>query len=191
MVIDPFVSFPNEYEIKRIPKLIIESDNDPLVELQLREDLKKLYPSALVKTFHNEGHFPYINAAGEYNEALKEFFASSDEFGLVEKTVLTYFEGRRMANIIMLEEVFTSDAELFAVLDFELRKIPVQKYFEKVKADGPRKVSTSILDGNITNNMAVFKTSFQYSDTEYQDYLTLLEVSGKWKIVSKTFTKLN
>ena len=191
VVIDPFVSHPNEYKIKRIPKLIIESDNDPLVELQLREDLKKLYPSARFRTFHNEGHFPYINAAREYNQFLTEFFASPDEFKEAEKTVKAYFEGRRTANIEMLSEVFAENAELFAVLDNELRKIPVQEYFEKVKADGPSQIKTTILDGNITNNMAVFKTRFQYGDKEYQDYLTLLKVSGKWKIVSKTFTKLN
>jgi hypothetical protein len=191
VVIDPFVSHPNEYRIKRIPKLIIESDNDPLVELQLREDLKKLYPSAKVRTFHNEGHFPYINAAEEYNQFLKEFFASTEEFTEVEKTVNAYFEGRRTANIKLLSEVFAENAELFAVLDNELRKIPVKEYFEKVKADGPSKVTTTILYGNRVNNIAFFKTKFQYQDKEFQDYLTLLKVNDHWKIVSKTFTKLN
>jgi pimeloyl-ACP methyl ester carboxylesterase len=44
-----------------IPVLIIEADNDPLVELTLREQLKELYPSAEVHTFSNVGHFPYLN----------------------------------------------------------------------------------------------------------------------------------
>lgn len=55
------------------PILIFESDNDPLVPLVLREALKKLYPTAQVHTFHNKGHFPFINAPTEYNKALKVF----------------------------------------------------------------------------------------------------------------------
>ncbi len=74
VVIDNFVATPEVYEIKRIPKLIIESDNDPLIPTILREEIKVLYPDAEVYTFHNEGHFPYINAADEYNRVLKEFF---------------------------------------------------------------------------------------------------------------------
>ena len=74
VVIDKFVATPDKYDIKRIPKLIIESDNDPLIPPGLRKEIKDLYPDAQVFTFHNEGHFPYINAAKEYNKVLREFF---------------------------------------------------------------------------------------------------------------------
>lgn len=74
VVVDPFL-VRNSYDTKRIPKLIIESDNDPLVEKELRENLKKSYPKAIVFTFHNEGHFPYINAANQYNKVLIDFFS--------------------------------------------------------------------------------------------------------------------
>ena len=74
VVVDKFTATPEENSIKRIPKLIIESDNDPLIPLVLRTEIKQLYPDAKVYTFHNEGHFPYINAAEEYNKVLREFF---------------------------------------------------------------------------------------------------------------------
>lgn len=74
IVIDKFEATPDKYDIKRIPKLIIESDNDPLIPSGLRKEIKDLYPDAQVFTFHNEGHFPYINAAKEYNKILREFF---------------------------------------------------------------------------------------------------------------------
>jgi len=74
VVVDKFTATPEEFSIKRIPKLIIESDNDPLIPLVLRTEIKQLYPDAKVYTFHNEGHFPYINAAEEYNKVLHEFF---------------------------------------------------------------------------------------------------------------------
>ena len=73
IVVDFFTINPSLDKYKRIPKLIIESDNDPLVSPNLRRDLKSLYSDAEVYTFHNEGHFPYINAADEYNRVLRSF----------------------------------------------------------------------------------------------------------------------
>ena len=56
-----------------IPVLIVEADNDPLVELALREQLKAVYPTAEVYTFSGVGHFPYLNRASEYTKILADF----------------------------------------------------------------------------------------------------------------------
>ncbi len=56
-----------------IPLLIMESDNDPLVPIELRTKLKQYYTSARVHTFHHKGHFPYLNAPAEYNAVLADF----------------------------------------------------------------------------------------------------------------------
>jgi len=58
-----------------IPVLIVESDNDPLVELTLREQLKAAYPTATVHTFSSAGHFPYLNRAQEYTRLLVNFLS--------------------------------------------------------------------------------------------------------------------
>ncbi len=67
-VVEPF-----EAPVIAIPLLIIESDNDPLVEAALREQLKTTYPAAEVHTFANAGHFPYLNHADAYTTVLKAF----------------------------------------------------------------------------------------------------------------------
>jgi len=77
VVVDQFVAHPNRLEIHKIPKLIFESDNDPLIELPLRKALKELYPDAKVHTFHQEGHFPYVNATDEYNRVLASFLSDN------------------------------------------------------------------------------------------------------------------
>jgi pimeloyl-ACP methyl ester carboxylesterase len=56
-----------------IPKLIIESENDPLIEPELRTLLRDYYPESHLYTFHNAGHFPYINRGEEYNKIINEF----------------------------------------------------------------------------------------------------------------------
>ena len=74
-VVEKFMPEETEY----IPKMIIESDNDPLVNKELRENLKKLYPEAKVVTMHNVGHFPYVNAPDKYNKILETFFNENKE----------------------------------------------------------------------------------------------------------------
>ena len=58
-----------------MPVMILESDNDPLVDLVLREQLRAAYPEAAVHTFSAAGHFPYLNRAEEYTRLLDEFFS--------------------------------------------------------------------------------------------------------------------
>ncbi|MBN2639013.1 MAG: alpha/beta hydrolase [Bacteroidales bacterium] len=73
IVVDYFTAHSDREDIRLIPKLIIESDNDPLVNPLLRKQLKNLYSDAKVYTFQNKGHFPYVNASNEYNEILHAF----------------------------------------------------------------------------------------------------------------------
>ncbi len=56
-----------------MPHLIIESDNDPLVSRELRDMLRRTYPGAAVHTFHNTGHFTYLNDPTSYTRVLSEF----------------------------------------------------------------------------------------------------------------------
>jgi len=72
-VIDKF----DKKETPNIPKLIIESDNDPLVKEPLRKKLTEAYPDAKVVTLKHMGHFPYVNEPDKYNEVLKSFFEES------------------------------------------------------------------------------------------------------------------
>ena len=191
IVIDPFLVKTNSYKIKRIPKLIIESDNDPLIQPQLRKELKELYPNAKVYTFHNEGHFPYINASNEYNKVLRHFLKEKNEYSEVEKTITNYFEGRKNADLTQLQSAFSKNAKLFSIKNNTELIIPLESYLDKVKSDGKQKVNTKILNGDITRNIANFKTKFTYPELSFTDYLTLLKTNDNWKIISKTYTKTN
>ncbi|MDP2089862.1 MAG: alpha/beta hydrolase [Flavobacteriaceae bacterium] len=78
VVVDSFYVSPSNLKINTIPKLIIESDNDPLVPPILREEIKKLYPNAKIYTFHNEGHFPYVTDAQNYSKIIDAFLNESN-----------------------------------------------------------------------------------------------------------------
>lgn len=58
-----------------IPILIIEADNDPLVNETLRAQLRQVYPSSILVTLEDVGHFPYLNQAEAYTKLLTDFLA--------------------------------------------------------------------------------------------------------------------
>ncbi|MDO9037593.1 MAG: alpha/beta fold hydrolase [Lutibacter sp.] len=190
IIVDRFSIIPDKYELKRIPKLIIESDNDPLIQPELRKKIKELYANAEVFTFHQEGHFPYINAASAYNKALRNFLEKENDYEIAEKTITNYFEGRKNANLSQLKNAFSENANLYTIQNDTTLTIPVFAYLSKVQIEGIQQVETKIMDGDITGNIACYKTSFIYSDKSYTDYLTLVKKQNDWKIVSKTFTKI-
>lgn len=76
---DSFVPDRLDEKKMRIPKLIVESDNDPLIDPELRSALKILYPESLVYTFRNKGHFPYVNTVKEYNEVVEAFLKTKPQ----------------------------------------------------------------------------------------------------------------
>jgi len=72
-VVQPFIA--PDLDALKIPVLIVEADNDPLVEKVLREQLKLTYPSAEVQTLSGVGHFPYLNRAPVYTDMIATFIA--------------------------------------------------------------------------------------------------------------------
>ena len=57
--------------------LIIEAQNDPLINPELRQRLKQTYPMAQVHTFGDVGHFSYLNKPEAYTQVLERFFHKS------------------------------------------------------------------------------------------------------------------
>jgi pimeloyl-ACP methyl ester carboxylesterase len=66
-VVQPFTA--PDLSVLKVPVLIIEADNDPLVEKALREQLKSTYPSARVRTL-SSGHFPYLNRSTGFTDII-------------------------------------------------------------------------------------------------------------------------
>jgi maspardin len=71
-VVQPFTA-PDLDKLK-IPALIVEADNDPLVEKALREQLKAIYPTAGVRTL-SRGHFPYLNPSTGFTDIIAAFMS--------------------------------------------------------------------------------------------------------------------
>lgn len=61
----------------RVPHLIVEATNDPLISERLRAILRATYPHAARYVFQGGGHFPYLNRPKAYNEMLSGFLTES------------------------------------------------------------------------------------------------------------------
>ncbi|HSF82736.1 MAG TPA: alpha/beta hydrolase [Anaerolineales bacterium] len=64
---------PPDMSALSIPVLILEASNDPLVQQELREQLRQTYHSAQVVNMGAVGHFPYLNRPDQYTCWLREF----------------------------------------------------------------------------------------------------------------------
>jgi maspardin len=72
-VIEPFaVADPTP---AGLPLLVLESSNDPLIDAELRAELRATYPTAEVHTFADGGHFPYLDQPAAYTAVLRRFLA--------------------------------------------------------------------------------------------------------------------
>ncbi len=72
-VIEPFaITDPTP---EGLPLLLLESDNDPLIDAELRAALRGTYPTAQVHTFAGGGHFPYLDQPAAYTAVLRRFLA--------------------------------------------------------------------------------------------------------------------
>jgi maspardin len=72
-VIEPFVVADPAPE--GLPLLVLQSDNDPLIDADLRAALRSTYPTAQVHTFVGGGHFPYLDQPAAYTAELRRFLA--------------------------------------------------------------------------------------------------------------------
>ena len=52
--------------------VIIESEDDPLINAEIRQAVKDRYQGAAVKTFPVAGHYPYVTRAADYTKIIRD-----------------------------------------------------------------------------------------------------------------------
>jgi putative lumazine-binding protein len=87
--------------------------------------------------------------------------------------------------------VFHPDSKLFWVRDSQLMQRTSAEYIAgapgKPAADEPQR-KRRIVSVDVTGNAASAKIELDYPSAKLTDYMSLLKVSGEWKIVNKIFT---
>jgi len=110
----------------------------------------------------------------------------------VVATVKLYFQGHATGDGEYFKKAFHSDAKLFWVKDGALAQKTSAEFAAgaagKPADDEAKRVRTITLV-DIAGDAAIVKAELHYPTVDFVDYLSLLQVDGRWQIVNKIFHK--
>ena len=108
----------------------------------------------------------------------------------VSYTVQQYFDGMINRDRAKLEEAFFSEARLIGYPGDQLFVTPFEDWVSGTSKGTPRDPNlykNVIKSIRIVGNTALAETELFWPGIYYYDFLTLIKMDGKWKIVHKTW----
>lgn len=116
---------------------------------------------------------------------------TADEEVAVRAALQHYLLGHATGDGAHHEMVFHPEAELFWMRDGALNTRTSAEYIagssgQPADDEAERRREITMVD--VTGDAAVAKIVLDYPDALITDYMSLLKVDGKWKIVNKIFT---
>ena len=115
--------------------------------------------------------------------------SASDE-ARVRQTVEAYLHGLKFNDVDSLKKAFWPDAKLlYLKKDKTLGQLTQEQWYEGLRASAGQEEQgdLKIVSINLTGPGAAVKVVEVYPKSTYTDYLSLLEISGEWKIVNKIY----
>lgn len=108
----------------------------------------------------------------------------------IRKTLMDYIEGTANGEPERLRDAFHEDLNLYSVAGDSLRPLSGQTYIGYFEDRKPRNRIGRIISIDYENDAAIGKIEILMPARKrvYTDYLLLLKLKGKWKIIHKSFT---
>ncbi len=119
-------------------------------------------------------------------------FAQQAEIESITQTVNLYFEGMMERDAAKLEQAFLPDAKLIGYRGDQLFVTPFAEWAAGTAKGSPRdpgQFSNEIKAIRIVGDMALAETELYWPGIYYYDFLTLIKVGERWKIVHKSWTE--
>ena len=116
-----------------------------------------------------------------------------DKKEAVSKAIAVYFDGLFYSDTSRLSNVFHPKAHYVCVSDGTLQYLTMEEYFPIVDArKSPHENGEARRDKIISITFAGPSTAFAHVECAigpkfFNDFLTLIELDGKWQIISKVF----
>ena len=112
----------------------------------------------------------------------------------ITRTLEDYFSGIYEGDVNKIDTVFLPEASLFSATDGPLSSISLAEYLEMVR-NRPSPASTNAENADriysidmAAPEMALAKVGLRVGEKLFTDYLTLLMVEGRWRIIAKAYT---
>lgn len=118
------------------------------------------------------------------------FAQQMDEKEGITKTVTLYFEGMVERNKAKLEEAFIQESRLIGYRGENFTITSFESWAEGTSIGTPRNPEdyiNKIVSIRVQGNTAVAETELFWPGVYYYDFLTLVKIDGKWKIVNKSW----
>lgn len=116
--------------------------------------------------------------------------SQAEEEKAIANTIQLYFDGMMERDASKLEEAFLPDARLIGYRGDQLFVTPFAEWKAGTSKGSPRnpeEYRNELKNIKIVGGMALAETELFWPGIYYYDYLTLLKVEGKWKIVHKSW----
>lgn len=116
----------------------------------------------------------------------------ADEYLAISETLNYYLDGGTYNDFATLEKAFHPAATMSSFNEGKLRTVNAPDFFRKGIKPGPKQDrQTKIVSVNLSGNAANAVLHIDYATSRFVDYMQLLKIDGKWKIISKMFTVEN
>ena len=112
----------------------------------------------------------------------------NNDLQLIEETVNYYFDGMTTHNAKSFEKAFHPNATMKWIEGKYKEVNAIDELSAYVNTNDPLKTKTSIMAINIAGDAANAQLELEYNTFSYIDFMHLLKIDGKWKIVSKTYS---
>lgn len=119
----------------------------------------------------------------------QQMHAQSDKSS-IRKTLLDYIEGTANGEPDRVRNAFHEDLNLYHIKNDELVVWSGKRYTDNIKPGRKSNRIGKILSIDMEKDAAMAKIEIKMPGLKrvYTDYLLLLKVKGKWKIIHKSFT---
>lgn len=112
------------------------------------------------------------------------------DYQAVTETAGRYVEGLRIGSAEKVAEAFHKDAVMYGFTNGELLGGPVENLYSFVRENGSAPDIVTQLDVlAITPTTAVVRVDMENDaiDANYNDYLTLIKIDGRWQVIAKVY----
>ena len=115
-------------------------------------------------------------------------------YAQIAEALQSYFDGFYECDVAKLKQIFHDRCHLFSATDGSLADDDMEAVYKRVASRTPgAKTGEVRLDRILSIDMsgpeaALVKLQIAIGPKLFTDYLSLLKLDGRWKIISKTYT---
>lgn len=110
---------------------------------------------------------------------------------LISVVVRNYVEGMVFADEALLRQAFHPDCRVIGHYHKELEWLSLNDFISAIKAEGPApkevKPFWETVSVDVTGDAGAVKVIDDYEGMRFTDYLSLLKINERWKIVNKVY----